>query len=78
VPSREKRQKTWLRGFDETVSPVRFADKPYGITAIFSDLAVIQLDFSATQTVWRESGILNPQFLNRRINSAEQHLTVRH
>jgi hypothetical protein len=37
VPSREKGQKTWLQGFDETLSPVRFEGKTYGIAAIFSD-----------------------------------------
>jgi hypothetical protein len=57
VPYTEKGQKTWAAGFDETLPLVRFGGKTYGIAAIFSDSAVIQLDFSATQTVWAKDAV---------------------
>jgi hypothetical protein len=37
VPSREKTPENLAAGFDETLSPVRFEGKTYGIAAIFSD-----------------------------------------
>jgi hypothetical protein len=53
VPSREKRQKTWQRGSTRHFLQCGLKARPTELRRFSAILAVMQLNFSATQTVWR-------------------------
>jgi hypothetical protein len=53
MPSREKRQKTWQRGSTRHFLQCGLKARPTELPRFSAILAVMQLNFSATQTEWR-------------------------